>query len=215
MHYHHLQHLARTTGALLSCSQVIVSGMAAVMKSIASPSIVLRDRFEQFSLAEFLIYDNDDAPRSIQLIEHAIGDTSPFLAYYGYGAKPLAPWEVTLPEGWRDRLVYMNSSLKFCPHILALSPVDVLLTHLMQDKERLLAYELLQNDIVSIDTLTRVASNWDLSSADRWRIQTGIAQMINLMNGAGVEDSPGALFDRQDPLLSNVISMRDAKLRHR
>lgn len=208
MEYRHLQHLARAASALLNAPQVMVTGTAATIKALFAPSDRTKEMFAALTVVDVMIYDNDDTKGCVQILTQALGAESRFHRHFGYAINPQASWELSLPNGWGTRLVYLNTALRYGPQvfdILAPSLEDIVLNNMRNNLEPLLNMELLIRQKISISRLNEIFSGWNLDSESRWRVQEQISNLNSLVC-AGLAGQFIDAHDGQDIMLpTNVV----------
>lgn len=104
-----LEHVIRAAAANADTDEVVIVGSQAILGTVANPSqkVLVRSM-------EADVFPLEHPERSI-LIDGAIGERSVFHESFGYYAHGIAPEAVTLPEGWRARLVPVrNENTRNC-----------------------------------------------------------------------------------------------------
>lgn len=116
-----LEHLIRAASAITNEYEIMVIGSQSILGAVPQPPAELVKSME----ADLYPLNRPDLA---DLIDGAIGESSPFHDRFGYYAQGVGPDTAILPEGWRNRLVKIqnpNTDLKvgFCldPHDLAAS----------------------------------------------------------------------------------------------
>lgn len=120
-----------------------------------------------------------DAEELSDLIEGAMGEGSPFHETHGYYAQGVDSTTAVLPEGWKTRLVRLQSQetkgfVGYC-----LDPVDLFLAKCAanRDKDRRFNRALLRGDCVkATDALARVA-DMPLDEAGKTRLRAVIRRL--------------------------------------
>lgn len=97
-----LEHIIRAASAITNQYEVIVVGSQSILGSVDSPPVECLA-----SVEADLIVPGDE--RLSDLIDGAIGEGSPFQTSFGYYAQGVDSTTCVLPEGWRDRLVRLQS----------------------------------------------------------------------------------------------------------
>jgi hypothetical protein len=116
-----LEHLIRAAAAVTDQYEIMVVGSQSILGPVPdAPDFLLRSM-------EADVYPLQ-RPELADLIDGAIGEGSPFDAFFGYYAQGVGPETAVLPVGWKDRVVKIqneNTDLKigYClePHDLAAS----------------------------------------------------------------------------------------------
>ena len=116
-----LEHLIRAVAAITNEDEIMVVGSQSILGAVAHPPAELVKSME----ADLYPLNRPDLS---DLIDGAIGESSPFHDRFGYYAQGVGPDTAILPAGWKNRLVKIqnqNTDLKvgFCldPHDLAAS----------------------------------------------------------------------------------------------
>ncbi len=93
-------------------------------------------------------FDDPDDQKADQ-VDAFIGEFSPFHETYGYYAQGVSVSTAVLPEGWRDRLVLVESENTQPGRGYALDPHDWVVSELVAGREK---------DALSADALLRTGS---------------------------------------------------------
>lgn len=158
-----LEHVVRAAAAITGERDVLVIGTASILASIEDGRLPLEAvRSVEADLAFFA--DPDD--RKADLVDGAIGEMSLFHDTFGYYAQGVSVSTAVLPDGWRDRLVVLETGGTGPGRALCLEPHDGVVAKLVagREKDREYAAALLGDGLVDADRLLeRVA---DLSTVD-------------------------------------------------
>ena len=101
-----LEHVLRAASAILGERDLLVIGSASVLASFPEDRLpVEASRSREADLAS--LDDPDDA--RADLIDGAIGELSLFHDTFGYYAQGVSVATAVLPEGWRDRIVVLDT----------------------------------------------------------------------------------------------------------
>lgn len=128
-----LEHVIRAAAAVSDQDHLVVIGSQSVLASAPdAPAVMLRS--EEADLWP------RDRPELADDIDGAIGELSTFHRTFGYHAHGVHPGVATLPPGWPDRLVPLNTpgtrgATGWCLH-----PADAVLSKLAAGREKDLAY---------------------------------------------------------------------------
>jgi hypothetical protein len=116
-----LEHLIRAASAITDQYEIVIVGSQSILGAIPAPPESLRESME----ADVYPLHRPDLA---DLIDGAIGESSPFHERFGYYAQGVGPETAILPEGWQGRVIRIqnqNTDLKvgLClePHDLAAS----------------------------------------------------------------------------------------------
>ena len=97
-----LEHIIRAAAAITNQYEVIVIGSQSILGSVESPPQECLKSME----ADIYVPGND---RFADIVDGAIGEDSPFHESFGYYAQGVDETTAILPDGWRDRLVRLQS----------------------------------------------------------------------------------------------------------
>lgn len=126
-----LIHLVQSVRAVAQCDQIHVLGSSSLLVSfpeLAEP--LLAGTYD----ADLLVEPCDEELAAV--VHEAVGEGSLFAKRTGYHADLLRPEIVeSLPEGWRERLVPLES----VPNVDALEPLDLLVVKLRAGRGKDLA----------------------------------------------------------------------------
>jgi len=97
-----LEHIIRAASEVSDQYELIVVGSAAILATVPHPheSLARTREADIYPMA---------APEKADDIDAAIGEGSQFDITYGYYAHGVGPETATLPEGWRGRLIKVQS----------------------------------------------------------------------------------------------------------
>jgi hypothetical protein len=98
-----LEHVIRAAATIADDDEIVVLGSQAVLGQFpdAPAELLVSDEAD--------VYPKNRVERS-DLVDGSIGELSPFHDMYGYYAQGVGPETATLPSGWQDRLVIVESS---------------------------------------------------------------------------------------------------------
>jgi hypothetical protein len=112
------------------------------------------------------------SPDKADLIDGSIGEASMFADNFGYYAQGIGPETATLPQGWQDRLVKVqsaNTDLKvgWClePHDLAASKLAA-----AREKDREFVAALLRHGLVNKEEVEKRLQTMPVTDADKHRM---------------------------------------------
>ncbi len=102
MNRRQLEHVIRAASAIVEDDEIVIIGSQAILGQYpAAPAALLVSM-------EADVYPRNHPDRS-ELIEGSIGEDSMFHATFGYYADGVEEGTATLPAGWKDRLVRIQS----------------------------------------------------------------------------------------------------------
>lgn len=97
-----LEHIIRAAAGTADVSDIVVIGSQAILGLFPNPPASLTESMEADVFPR-------DAPQRSLVIDGAIGELSLFHESFGYYAHGVDENTATLPEGWRDRLIKIES----------------------------------------------------------------------------------------------------------
>lgn len=124
-----LEHIIRAASAITNQYEIIVVGSQSVLGSVDSPPPGCLMSKE----ADLIIPGNE---KLWNLIDGAIGEGSPFDDSFGYYAQGVDSTTCTLPDGWRDRLVRLQSQNTDGKAGLCLDVTDLFLAKCAANREK-------------------------------------------------------------------------------
>jgi hypothetical protein len=148
-----LEHLLRAAAAITGESTFYVVGTAAITPSLPEgaevPETVLRSR-------EADLIPASESPRSMDLIDGALGLDSTFDGTFGYYADGVDFSTVSYaPKGWRDRTITFSTPATLGAIGLCMDPHDLAIAKLCAGREKDLEFlrGLIDTKLVRADTL--------------------------------------------------------------
>ncbi len=103
-----LEHIIRAAGDLLGVDRIVIVGSQAILASF--PDNELPGVVTLSMEADVLPIDDPDGTQA-DLVDGVLGELSRFHETHGIYADGVSPVTVTLPGGWRDRLIaYRNAN---------------------------------------------------------------------------------------------------------
>ena len=96
-----LEHLIRAAGAIINDKHLIIVGSQSILGQYPSglPALVT------YSIEADILPMGDSIGRKGDVIEGALGEGSPFWETFGIWAHGVEESTMTLPQGWRERLI--------------------------------------------------------------------------------------------------------------
>lgn len=101
-----LAHIVRAASRIVDESDVVIIGSQAILGSFDEHELPRQATFSRE--ADVAFWDDDDEIKSDR-VDGAIGEGSQFDASFGYYGQGVSISTAILPEGWRDRLVPLES----------------------------------------------------------------------------------------------------------
>lgn len=181
MHKADLEHIIRAASAITNQYEIIVVGSQSILGSVEFPPAECLASIE----ADLIVPGNE---RLSDLIDGAIGEGSPFEASFGYYAQGVDSTTCVLPEGWRDRLVRLQSQNTDGKAGYCLEVTDLFLAKCAANREKDWVFNLalLQRDIVDPDVARARVQSMPLDDADKQRID----KLINRLCSAVESERP-------------------------
>lgn len=139
-----LEHLIRAASAITDQYEIMIVGSQSILGAVPAPPESLMESME----ADVYPLHRPDLA---DLIDGAIGESSPFHERFGYYAQGVGPETAILPQGWEARVVRIqnqNTDLKIG---LCLEPHDLAASKLAagREKDGLFVHEMLRHGIVN------------------------------------------------------------------
>jgi hypothetical protein len=147
-----LEHLIRAAAEITNEYEFVVIGSQSIVGAVAVPPP------ECLRSMEADIYPLH-APELADLIDGAIGELSPFHAYFGYYAQGVSPTTAVLPPGWQSRLVRLQSEATNGRVAYCLDPLDLFVSKACAAREKDAEFDraLLHGGIVTVEDAVRRA----------------------------------------------------------
>lgn len=147
MHKPDLEHIIRAASAITNQYEIIIVGSQSILGSVDAPPAECLVSLE----ADVIVPGNECLS---DLIDGAIGEGFPFEEMFGYYAQGVDSSTCILPDGWRDRLVRLQSQNTDGKIGYCLDVTDLFLAKCAanREKDRIFNRALLQHGIVHADT---------------------------------------------------------------
>jgi hypothetical protein len=145
-----LEHIIRASGSIVGAGEVVIIGSQAVLAQHPDAQGLL---VESMEADVFTFRDPSDA----EVIDGAIGETSPFHRTFGYFAHGVGVETAVLSDGWRDRLVRLNTPSTNGVTGLCLEAHDLAAAKLCagRDKDVDFVSEMLRQGLIDAATVAR------------------------------------------------------------
>jgi hypothetical protein len=152
-----LEHLIRAASAITGEREVVVVGSAAILGSLDDrllPPEATR------SIEADLGFLDDPGQQKADLVDGAIGELSLFHSTFGYFAQGVGLDVARPPEGWRGRLVRLDTPATQPGRGLCLEPHDCVLSKLVaaRPKDEEFAFALIRSGLVDAGVLAERAT---------------------------------------------------------
>jgi hypothetical protein len=116
-----LEHVLRAASQIAGDANVVVIGSQSILGTVPEDRLPLEATASME--VDVAFFDDPDNRKSDQ-VDGAIGELSPFHEMNGYYAQGVSVSTATLPQGWRDRLVLVESQSTQPGRGFALDPHD-------------------------------------------------------------------------------------------
>ena len=123
-----LEHVLRAASQIADDSDVLVIGSQSVLGAIPE------DRLPSAATASIEVdvaFFDDPDDRKADRVDGAIGELSPFHETFGYYAQGVSVSTAVLPDGWRDRLVVVETASTAPGRGYLLDPHDCVVSKLV------------------------------------------------------------------------------------
>lgn len=212
MELYHLDHIARAAGGMINASQITFTGLASLLRTVRVPSSVLGARLDEAERVELLIYENHDPEGCVDLLNETMGQHSSFHLKFGYFVDARVSWDAQLPTNWPDRLEYLNYPLNRAPHLLSVSPCDIVLGNLAIWPDTMLNMDLMLGGVTTTERLLSILEGWDIPREKKFAVRGLILEMestINRFEQASQPSTEAGAADRAHQSLpaNNVVSI--------
>lgn len=128
-----LEHVLRSACQVVGDRDVLVIGSQSVLGSIPESRLPL-EATASMEVDVAFFHDPDD--RKADQVDGAIGEFSPFHEMNGYYAQGVSVSTAVLPDGWRDRLILVESRSTQPGRGYTLEPHDCVVSKLVAAREK-------------------------------------------------------------------------------
>lgn len=170
MNREQLEHVLRAASTIVGERDVLVIGSQAILGSIADERLPAE---ATTSIEADLAFFDDPTDDKADQVDGAIGELSKFHETNGYYAQGVSITTATLPTGWRDRLVSLETANTEPGRGLCLEPHDCVISKLVAGrwKDRDFAAALLREHLVDADTLLERIDLLRIAPNERTRLK--------------------------------------------
>lgn len=174
MHKADLEHIIRAASAITNQYEIIVVGSQSILGSVDTPPVECLVSLE----ADLIVPGNE---KLSDLIDGAIGEGSPFEEMFGYYAQGVDSTTCILPDGWRNRLVRLQSQNTDGKIGYCLDVTDLFLAKCAANREKDRAFNraLLQHGIVDANEARLRVPSMPLDDAGKQRILACIERLLS------------------------------------
>lgn len=164
-----LEHLIRAAAVIADDEAIVVIGSQAILGQFPDAPAPMRVSME----ADLFPLHH---PERADVIEGSIGELSPFHETFGYYAQGVGEDTARLPEGWKQRLVVIESESTRGARGLCLEVHDLLVSKAIAGREKDLAYltEAARHQMADPEVLLRRLATVDLDPVVRTTVQVAI-----------------------------------------
>lgn len=142
-----LEHVLRAASQIADDPDVVVIGSQSILAAIPEDRL---PREATASMEVDVAFFNDPDNRKSDRVDGAIGELSSFHEMNGYYAQGVSVSTATLPRGWRNRLVLVESQSTQPGRGYALDPYDCVVSKLVagREKDHAFAGALIENGLI-------------------------------------------------------------------
>jgi hypothetical protein len=166
-----LEHVLRAASQIVGERDILVIGSQALLASIPDERLPIE---ATTSIEADLAVPDDPGDEKADRIDGAIGELSRFHETFGYYGHGVSVSTATLPEGWQQRLVFLDTPGTAPGRGLCLDPHDCVIAKLVAGREKDLTFAtaLVQARLIDPDVLAdRLRRVSDLDAHTRTRIE--------------------------------------------
>lgn len=148
MKRHELEHIVRASAAICNLRDIVVIGSQSILGTYPDAPAEFRKSMEADVFPK-------DSPQQSIVIDGAIGHLSLFHDTFGYYAHGVDDTTATLPDGWRDRLVKVETPATAGAIGWCLEIHDLAVSKLAAGREKDLEYveAMIRRNLVSVDVI--------------------------------------------------------------
>jgi hypothetical protein len=169
-----LEHVLRAASQIADDPRVLVIGSQSVLGAI--PEECLPPAATASIDVDVAFFDDPDDRKADQ-VDGAIGELSPFHETFGYYAQGVSVSTAVLPEGWRDRLVVVETASTAPGRGYLLDPHDCVVSKLVagREKDLVFATALIESRLVDPAVIAERIETVPVSPALRQRLRNWTA----------------------------------------
>jgi hypothetical protein len=153
MRREHLEHVLRAASQIANDPDVLIIGSQSILGAIPEDQLPSE---ATASIEVDVTFFDDPGDRKADQVDGAIGELSHFHETFGYYAQGVSVSTAVLPEGWRDRLVLIETRSTAPGRGHLLDPHDCVVSKLVagREKDYLFAAALIAHQLVNPGLLT-------------------------------------------------------------
>lgn len=169
-----LEHILRAASQIADDPNVLVIGSQSVLGAIPEDALPLA---ATASIEVDVAFFDDPGDHKADQVDGAIGELSLFHETFGYYAQGVSVSTAVLPDGWRDRLVVVESSNTAPGRGYLLDPHDCVVSKLVAGREKDYAFAaaLIQSRLVEPSVIAERIETVDVPAAVLQRLRNWIA----------------------------------------
>jgi hypothetical protein len=173
-----LEHVLRSACKIAGDPNVLVIGSQSVLGAIPEERLPLE---ATASMEVDVAFFDDPDDRKADQVDGAIGELSPFHEMNGYYAQGVSVSTATLPDGWRDRLVLVESQSTQPSRGYTLDPHDCVVSKLVagREKDHAFAHALIREGLIDPAVIADRIELMEVHPVVRKRIRQWIAMYRN------------------------------------
>jgi hypothetical protein len=143
-----LEHVLRSACQIAGDPDVLVIGSQSVLGAIPEDDLPLE---ATASMEVDVAFFEDPDDQKADQVDAMIGELSPFHEMYGYYAQGVSVSTAVLPDGWRDRLVLVESQSTEPGRGYMLDPYDCVVSKLVagREKDHAFAHALIKAELIN------------------------------------------------------------------
>jgi Nucleotidyltransferase of unknown function (DUF6036) len=168
-----LEHVLRAASNVVHERDVLVIGSQAILGAIGEDRLPAE---ATTSIEADLAFLDDPSDEKADAVDGAIGELSRFHETYGYYAQGVSVSTATLPAGWRDRLISLDTPATKPGRGLCLEPHDCVVSKLVAGrwKDHDFAAALIRERLIDPDVLLERIEILSLPDDDKSRLRSWV-----------------------------------------
>ncbi len=174
-----LEHIIRAAGAIIGDRHLIIVGSQSILGQYPAnlPSSVT------YSVEAAILPIGDSVERKGDVIEGALGEGSPFWETFGIWAHGVEEDTLTLPQGWRERLIAICNENTLGITGYCLEVHDLLISKYVAGREKDLKYcsAVVRAGLVEKEVLQERLHNTDCGLKTRKRVEAMIKKDFSII----------------------------------
>lgn len=173
-----LEHVLRAASQIADDPDVLVIGSQSILGAIAEER--LPPEATGSIEVDVAFFDDPDESKADQ-VDGAIGELSPFHETFGYYAQGVSVSTAVLPQGWRDRLVVVETASTAPGRGHVLDPHDCVVSKLVagREKDHAFAAALIRHKLVDPKVLADRIDLLTVAPAQRTRLKQWIDSWLS------------------------------------